>query len=146
MHSLVLTPDVSSQTIIYDGSADNKLRIGSTARSMVCLELMLVQTAVCTVTADGEGAVNEVIGVWTFIPAYLGPDGESTDGADLDLVATREDDLTEPSVAVIDVDYLWFGWWTEVKDGDVVGFQTFFDGEKAVIDYYPPEPAKNGDL
>ena len=66
-------------------------------------------------------------GGWTFIPAYLGPDGESIDGE----VATMEDDLLEPSVAVDDTDYLQFGWWTEVDDGDVE-FQTFFGGAERV--------------
>ena len=82
----------------------------------------------CTVTVDAKGEFTAITGVWTFIPAYFGEDGESLEGDTNDQVATKEDDLSVPSVAVPDTDYLHFGWWTQVeKDGDVA-FRTFSGG------------------
>ena len=82
----------------------------------------------CTATADSKGELTGLVGDWTFIPAYLGEDGESNDGTGDPQIATREDDLPVPNVAVPDTDYLHFGWWTKVdKDGDVA-FQTFSGG------------------
>ena len=86
----------------------------------------------CTATADSDGELTALDGVWTFIPAYLGEDGESDPTQDDPAAAaTREDDLPVPSVAIADTEYEHFGWWTMVdeEDGDVVAsFQTFFGG------------------
>ena len=84
----------------------------------------------CTATANSKGELTGLVGVWTFIPAYLGEDGESLimTGTDEAEATSREDDLPVPNVAVPDTDYLHFGWWTKVdKDGDVA-FRTFSGG------------------
>ena len=86
----------------------------------------------CTATANSKGDLTGLDGEWTFVPAYLGEDGESMDGDSDDAVASREDDSPVPNVAVPDTDYLHFGWWTEVdKDGDVA-FQTFAGGSQEI--------------
>jgi hypothetical protein len=86
----------------------------------------------CTITADADGAITELVGMWTFIPDYLGEDNESMAGDLEDQVASRKDDLTEPMVEVVDVDHLVFGWWTKVdEDDDSVAFRTFSDGTQA---------------
>ena len=83
----------------------------------------------CTATANSKGELTGLGGMWTFIPAYLGEDGESLmTGTDEAQATSREDDLPVPNVAVPDTDYLHFGWWTKVdKDGDVA-FRTFSGG------------------
>jgi hypothetical protein len=118
--------ELTSQTITYDGTSEHPKKFPGTFDG-VAGQYSCTSADNCTVVADGEGVVTAVTGDWTFIPAYLGPDGVSTAGTDDEQVATREDDLTEPSVAVDDTDYLQFGWWTEMDDGDVE-FQTFFGG------------------
>ena len=45
--------------------------------------------------------------------------------------ANRDDDSIEPNVAIADVDYLRFGWWTKVAADGAVSFQTFFGGNDA---------------
>ena len=86
----------------------------------------------CTITANADGAITELVGMWTFIPDYLGEDNESMAGDGVDQVASRKDDLTEPMVEVVDVDHLVFGWWTKVdEDDDSVAFRTFSDGRQA---------------
>ena len=88
--------------------------------------------ATCTITADADGAITELVGMWTFIPDYLGEDNESMAGDDEEQVASRKDDLTEPMVEVVDVDHLVFGWWTKVDEDDgSVAFRTFSDGTEA---------------
>ena len=115
----------SSQEVTYDGTTDNLKEFRGTFHGVLG---NYACTGNCTVVADGKGEVTAVTGMWTFTPAYLGEDGESILGDDDDTnAATREDDLPVPSVAVADEDYLRFGWWTEVDDGDV-GFRTFFSG------------------
>ena len=48
----------------------------------------------CTVTVDAKGEFTAITGVWTFIPAYFGEDGESLEGDTDDQVETKEDDLS----------------------------------------------------
>ena len=85
----------------------------------------------CAMTAKSEG-ITLIVGTWTFIPAYLGPDGTSLNPEIDDDAAkeTRVDDLSVPNVAIPDPDYLRFGWWTMVDedDGEVM-FRTFYGGE-----------------
>jgi hypothetical protein len=68
-------------------------------------------------------------GVWTFTPDYFGVDNMShpTDTTN----ANRDDDSIEPNVAIADMDYLRFGWWTKVAADGAVSFQTFFGGNDA---------------
>ena len=124
-------PDVSSQTVTFDGSTDDPKQFPGTFDGVLGT-YECTTAGDCTATADGKGALTSLDGTWTFTPDYFGEDGESVAGENVDQVATREDDLPEPSVAVEDEDYLQFGWWTEMDDGDVE-FQTFFGGAEEFI-------------
>ena len=46
-------------------------------------------------------------------------------------MASREDDLPVPNVAIADTAYEHFGWWTMVEEDGDVAFQTFFGGTVA---------------
>ena len=124
-------PDVSSQTVTYDGTRDFPRKFPGTFDGVSgTYECTATGNDVCSVTADAKGAITGfgAGGDWTFTPDFLGPDGESMAGDSDDEVASRADDLTEPSVAIPDVDYLRFGWWTEVAEDGALTLQTFFGG------------------
>ena len=113
----------------YDGTDENPSKFdgtfGGVPGSYNC-----DTTTTCTATADSDGELTALEGEWTFIPAYLGEDEVSmTPVTDTDeAIASREDDLPVPSVAIEDTMYEHFGWWTMVDEDGVVDFQTFFGG------------------
>ncbi len=116
-------------TLTYDTGAEKKF---DGTFDGVPGEYSCTSTDDCMATANSKGELTGLVGDWTFIPAYLGEDGESMTGESEAEIASREDDLPVPNVAVPDTDYLHFGWWTEVdKDGDVA-FQTFAGGSQEI--------------
>ena len=120
-------PDVTSRVITYDGSTALPKKFPGMFDG-VAGQYECTGAADCSVTVNAKGEFTAITGVWTFIPAYFGEDEKSIAGDTEEQIATREDDLSVPSVAVPDTDYLHFGWWTQVdKDGDVA-FRTFSGG------------------
>ena len=104
-----------SLTKDYDGSEDDPSKFDGTfdgvPGSYNCT------ADLCTATADSDGELTGLTGMWTFIPAYLGEDGVSMAEDTPEAMKSREDDLPVPSVAIADTEYEHFGWWTMVADG-----------------------------
>ena len=78
---------------------------------------MHLHLEICSITADDEGAFTELVGDWTFIPAYLGEDEMSM------LLMTATEWVLEKTtclcayVAMADKEYEHFGWWTMCERG-----------------------------
>ncbi len=123
-------PSDGSLMLTYDGTSDSPKKFDGTFNGAPG-EYSCTSDTDCTATADSKGKLTALVGTWTFIPAYLGEDGESQAGDGDTAMETREDDLPEPNVAVPDTDYLRFGYWTKVDKDGKVAFQTFFGSAEA---------------
>jgi hypothetical protein len=134
-------PDGTEGMVTYaygdDGDTDTVDRSGNFDGTFNSVDGRFACTETCTIgatkgaTDQGISVITAITGVWTFIPAFLGPDGISLAGDEEEQIASRLDDLPEPSVPVPDDNYLRYGWWTTTDEDDStkVSFRTFYGGE-----------------
>jgi hypothetical protein len=136
-------PDGTEGMVTYaygdDGDTDTVDRSGNFDGTFNSVDGRFACTETCTIgatkgaTDQGISVITAITGVWTFIPAFLGPDGISLAGDEEEQIASRLDDLPEPSVPVPDDNYLRYGWWTTVDEDDStkISFRTFYGGAMA---------------
>ena len=135
--SMASFPSTTEGTVTYaygdDNDTDTADRPGNFAGTFNGIRGKFACAETCTIGATDQG-ISVITGVWTFIPAFLGPDGISLAGDEEEQIASREDDLLpEPSVPVLDDNYLRYGWWTTVDEDDStkISFRTFYGGAMA---------------